>query len=544
MLFLGNKAAGYLRLSREDGDKIESDSIKNQRELIREYIAKHENLTYVGDYIDDGFSGTTYERPSFQRLLSDMKTGKVNCIIVKDLSRMGRNYIETGRYLEKIFPMMGVRVISILDNYDSFASDSEYDKMIVPFKNLINDSYCRDISAKIRSQLDVKRKQGKFIGSFPCYGYRKDPEDNNHLLIDPYATEIVRLVFRMKLAGFNQQRIAEKLDEMGILPPAEYKRSQGFNYDCGYRTGVNPKWEVVSINRILTNEMYTGTMVQGINSKINYKVKHSRAVPKEEWIRVENTHEAIIEKPIFDAVQRVLAFDTRTAPDKSEVYMFSGLVACGDCGQNMVRRKVRKRDKEYTYLHCSTYKNGEGCSAHLINVEKLEALVLEAIRVQVELVVRAEEILKSIDHIPEEQMYVKTVTRQIEEMDDEIERYRNLKAQAYTDKLDGMLSEDEYNVIYNKFSHKLDAAVEKKKELLDAKYRLLKNRTHLKPWVEDFKKYRNIEKLDRSVVIELVEHIIVYRKDRVSIRFRFQDEMEEMISLAGSDPNGELEDGK
>jgi len=544
MLFLGNKAAGYLRLSREDGDKIESDSIKNQRELIREYIAKHENLTYVGDYIDDGFSGTTYERPSFQRLLSDMKTGKVNCIIVKDLSRMGRNYIETGRYLEKIFPMMGVRVISVLDNYDSFASDSEYDKMIVPFKNLINDSYCRDISAKIRSQLEVKRKQGKFIGSFPCYGYRKDPEDNNHLLIDPYATEIVRLVFRMKLAGFNQQRIAEKLDEMGILPPAEYKRSQGFNYDCGYRTGVNPKWEVVSINRILTNEMYTGTMVQGINSKINYKVKHSRAVPKEEWIRVENTHEAIIEKPIFDAVQRVLAFDTRTAPDKSEVYMFSGLVACGDCGQNMVRRKVRKRDKEYTYLHCSTYKNGEGCSAHLINVEKLEALVLEAIRVQVELVVRAEEILKSIDHIPEEQMYVKTVTRQIEEMDDDIERYRNLKAQAYTDKLDGMLSEDEYNVIYKKFSHKLDAAVEKKKELLDTKYRLLKNRTHLKPWVEDFKKYRNIEKLDRSVVIELVEHIIVYRKDRVSIRFRFQDEMEEMISLAGSDPNGELEDGK
>jgi len=282
MLFSGNRTGEYLRLSREDGDKLESDSIKNQRELIKEFLTQHQGLNLVEEYVDDGYSGTSYERPAFKRLIEDVKTEKINCIIVKDLSRLGRNYIETGRYLEKIFPMMGVRFISVLDHYDSASLNNEADQIIVPFKNLINDAYCRDISTKIRSQLDVKRRTGKFIGSFACYGYQKDPMDVNHLLVDPYAADIVRLVFRMKMAGCNSQRIAEKLNEMGVLPPAEYKRSLGFNYDCGYRTGNNPKWEVVSINRILTNEMYTGTMVQGINSKINYKIKQSQVVPKDQ----------------------------------------------------------------------------------------------------------------------------------------------------------------------------------------------------------------------------------------------------------------------
>ena len=240
MLFSGNRTGEYLRLSREDGDKLESDSIKNQRELIKEFLTQHQGLNLVEEYVDDGYSGTSYERPAFKRLIEDVKTGKINCIIVKDLSRLGRNYIETGRYLEKIFPMMGVRFISVLDHYDSASLNNEADQIIVPFKNLINDAYCRDISTKIRSQLDVKRRTGKFIGSFACYGYQKDPMDVNHLLVDPYAADIVRLVFRMKMTGCNSQRIAEKLNEMGVLPPAEYKRSLGFNYDCGYRRVIIP----------------------------------------------------------------------------------------------------------------------------------------------------------------------------------------------------------------------------------------------------------------------------------------------------------------
>jgi len=542
MLSSENKTGSYLRLSREDGDKLESDSIKNQRELIKEYAAQHESIHLIEEYVDDGFSGTTYERPDFQRLITDIKAGKINCIIVKDLSRMGRNYIETGRYLEKIFPLMGVRVISILDNYDSFNSDSEYDKIIIPFKNLINDSYCRDISAKIRSQFDVKRKNGKFIGSFASYGYKKDPEDNNHLVIDPYAADIVRMIFRMKLAGSNQQRIAEKLNSMGILPPAEYKRSQGYNYDCGYRTGKNPKWEITSINRILVNEIYTGTMVQGLNRKINYKVKRSQAVPKDEWIRVENTHEPIIEKELFDTVQRLLQLETRTAPDKGEIYLFSGLVVCGDCGQNMVRRKVKKNGKDYAYLHCRTHKKGEGCSPHQISAEKLELIVLSAIQVQIELLVRAESILKTIDYIPEEQTFVKTVTCQIEELDKEIERYQALEAQAYSDKKDAVITDDEYHMITKRFSYKLNDLTEKKNQLQDTKIQLLKNKIHLKPWIQDFKKYRNIEKLDRSLVVELIDRIIVYDKTNIFIQFRHRDEIQEILSLSEVESVQGLED--
>lgn len=532
MLFSENRTGEYLRLSREDGDKLESDSIKNQRELIKEYLAQHQGLNLVDEYVDDGYSGTSYDRHSFKRLIEDVKSGKINCIIVKDLSRLGRNYIETGRYLEKIFPMMGVRFISVLDHYDSASLNNEADQIIVPFKNFINDAYCRDISTKIRSQLDVKRRTGKFIGSFACYGYMKDPKDVNHLLVDPYAADIVRLVFRLKLSGCNSQRIAEELNNMGVLPPAEYKRSQGFNYDCGYRTGNNPKWEVVSINRILSNEMYTGTMVQGINRKINYKIKQSRAVPKDQWVRVEKTHEAIVDKDVFDEVQRLLAFDTRTAPDKKEVYPFSGLVVCGDCGQNMVRRRVTKNGKGYTYFHCSTYKNGNECSAHLINAQRLEQVVLEAIHVQIDLLVQAEEILKQIDRIPEEQTFIKTLNSQIAELDEAIARYRGLKVQAYTDKLDEIITESEYKDINKKFSEKLDFVTAQKKELLETKHRLLKNKIHLKPWVEEFKSYQNIQTLDRSVVVTLIDSITVYSKENIAVCFQHQDEILEMMALA------------
>lgn len=207
---------------------------------------------------------------------------------------------------------------------------------------------------KIRSQLDVKRKNGKFIGSFASYGYLKDPRDKNHLVPDPYAAEIVRQIFELKLSGYNSQRIAEYLNEMGVLPPAEYKRSLGLNYDCGFKVGSNPKWAVMSINRILSNEIYTGMMVQGINSKINYKIKESRPVPKENWIRVSGTHEPLVSRETFNKVQNLLLFDTRTAPNESAVYLLSGLVVCGDCGQNMVRRKRIRGDKSYSYFHCST----------------------------------------------------------------------------------------------------------------------------------------------------------------------------------------------
>lgn len=331
-------AAYYLRLSRDDGDKAESDSISNQRNLISDYVSQHEEITFVEEYVDDGYSGTNFDRPAFQKMMKDAKNKKINCIIVKDLSRLGRNYIETGRYLEKVFPFLGIRFIAITDHYDTADQTNDSDQIIVPFKNLINDAYCRDISIKIRSQLDVKRKTGQFIGSFAAYGYCKDPADKNRLVIDETAAEVVQLIFRLKLEGFSSTNIADRLNELGIPTPMEYKRSCGLNFNSGFRSGNSPKWIAVSVNRILKNELYTGTMVQGKNQKINYKVKQSRAIEEKDWIRVEKTHEAIIPQEIFQCVQDIMLLDTRTSPKAESVYLFSGILKCSDCGQNMVRR--------------------------------------------------------------------------------------------------------------------------------------------------------------------------------------------------------------
>ncbi len=233
-------AAIYLRISRDDGDKVESDSIQNQRELINEYLKKHPEITKTREFVDDGYSGSNFERPSFIRMMTEIENRTIDCVVVKDLSRFGRNYIETGKYLERIFPVLEVRFLSVNDNYDSMDEKSDVDQIVIPFKNLINDAYCRDISIKIRSQLDVKRRNGKFIGSFASYGYKKDPANKNKLIIDEYPAEIVKTIFNMKLEGYSANRIADRLNELEVLTPMEYKRACGFHYNSGYNISRNP----------------------------------------------------------------------------------------------------------------------------------------------------------------------------------------------------------------------------------------------------------------------------------------------------------------
>lgn len=262
------KAAIYVRLSKEDGDvsdvsKAESNSISNQKELIKEFLKNKQDITVVSERVDDGYSGVSFERPAFQLMLEDIKQGKVDCVVVKDLSRFGRNYIESGRYIEKIFPMLGVRFIAINDNYDSLTGKSQTDEIVIPFKNLINDAYCRDISIKIRSHLDIKRRKGEFIGSFTVYGYRKDGENHNRIAVDEYAAGVVRNIFSWKIAGMSQQGIADRLNDMGVLSPAEYKKSCGSNYRAKFQTKSKATWSAVAVTRILTNENYTGTLIQG-----------------------------------------------------------------------------------------------------------------------------------------------------------------------------------------------------------------------------------------------------------------------------------------
>ena len=527
------KAASYSRLSREDGDKMESDSIRNQKDLIADYAAQR-GIRIVSEYTDDGYSGTNFDRPNFQRMMEDVKKKKINCIIVKDLSRLGRNYIETGRYLEKIFPFLGVRFIAINDHYDSADESGDADQIVIPFKNLINDAYCRDISIKIRSQLDVKRKNGKFIGSFAAYGYLKDPNDKNHLIIDETAAEIVRTIFGLKLNGFSAQRISERLEEMQVAPPLEYKRMCGLNFNSGFRSGRKPKWSIVTVNRILKNELYIGTMVQGKNRKINYKVKQSRPVDETNWIRVQETHDAIIPKPIFEIVQRLTELDTRTAPTSDSVYTLSGFLRCGDCGQNMIRRTVVKKDKPYNYYYCSTYKRGDGCTSHNISEAKLMTNVLAVVQHQIRLLVEADRILSAIDELPTQQLGVKSVDTQIAALEAEIERYKDLKSKVYKDMTDGIVSRDEFKDINTRFTDKINSAKTAQEELIAKREKLLSRENNSRPWMETFREYRNVSELDRKMIASLIASIVVYDTDTVEIHFHYEDEIQEMLEMASS----------
>ena len=270
----------YLRLSKEDGDKEESDSITNQKELILDYLKTMEDIKIHEIRVDDGYSGVNFDRPAFQQMLEDIKTGKVDCVITKDLSRFGRNHIEVGKYLEKIFPYLGVRFIAINDNYDSAKSDTQTDNIIIPFKNLINDAYCRDISIKIRSNLEVKRKKGDFVGAFAPYGYRKSEADKNRLQIDEEAAETVRRIFRMYLQGSSAYRIAEVLNGEDMLTPMDYKKERGSAFYTGFKKNLKSKWSHVHVLRILGNPVYMGTLIQGKDTTPNYKVK--KKVKKEE----------------------------------------------------------------------------------------------------------------------------------------------------------------------------------------------------------------------------------------------------------------------
>lgn len=472
-----------------------------------------------------GYSGTNFERPDFKRMMQDIEKRNVNCIIVKDLSRFGRNYIETGRYLERIFPFMGVRFIAINDHYDSAEENDDKGRILIPFNNLINDTYCRDISLRVRSHLDVKRKEGQFIGSFAGYGYRKDPKDKNHLIIDEYAAGIVQEIFKSKLNGMSSQRIASHLNELGVLPPNEYKRANGFNYTCGFQAGLNQKWTVVSVNRILKNESYTGTLIQGKRRKINYKVKKSHDVGSENWIRVEDAHDAIISKGEFQQVQQLLELDTRTAPSQTTVYPLSGFLRCADCGQNMIRRTVTKNGKKYQYYHCSTYKNGGGCTPHMINSEKLTESVLTAIRHQVSLLVEAEKVLSNAELASGEQIGIKILDSQITALEAELERYSNLKIRLYQDLCDDVVSREEYGEMNTRFAQKIKEAQDKIQEIREKKQEALKHDTLLPAWLEEFKQYEHIKTLERRVVVELIDHIDVHSKTEIEIHFCFEDEL-------------------
>lgn len=527
-------AAIYVRLSKEDGDvagasKAESNSISNQKELIRDFLKDKEDIVVVSERVDDGYSGSSFERPSFKLMMEDIKKGVVDCVVVKDLSRFGREYIDSGRYIERLFPALGVRFIAVNDGYDSLEGKNQSDEIIIPFKNLINDAYCRDISVKIRSHLEVKRKNGEFIGSFAPYGYQKDEGCRNRLVIDPVAAGIVRDIFRMKLHGMSQDAIAGRLNETGVLSPMEYKSASGSNYQTGFKIGERALWSSVTVRRILENECYIGNLVQGRQTTPNHKVKKPIVKPEKDWVRVEKNHEPVVSDRDFAIVQRLLGMDTRMSPEQAEVYPLAGMVVCADCGAAMVRKNVCAGNKKYRYYVCSRNKATKECASHRIAAERLEEAVLHLLKVQIGNILDLKRAMEKVSEIPFQELDIRELEKRIEQKEAEVLRCMDLRNMLYEDMKDGIVSKEDYMELHEAYTQRRDMAEEAvgkmKQEIRD----ILASNTDKYRWLDYFAEHRNIDRLTRNVAVELIDRVKVVDKDTVEVVFSFGDCYKEVL---------------
>lgn len=514
----------YLRLSRDDGDKEESNSITGQRELLRDFLANHSDIREYTIRVDDGWSGSTFERPGFQKMMEDVKAGRTNCIVVKDLSRFGRNYLDAGEYIEKIFPFLGVRFIAVNDNYDSLGGKKSSDDLIIPFKNLINEAYCRDISVKIRTQLEIKRKKGQYLGSFATYGYLKDEQDKNKLVVDEFAADIVRDMFQWKLEGVSPQDIANTLNRLGVLSPMEYKRSLGMKFTTPFKTNPKAVWSAATVIRILKNTVYTGVLIQGKATTPSYKV-HKRVTKAEsEWCVIENNHEAIVSQMLFDNVQKVLRLDTRRSPEDEAVTLFSGMVFCGDCGASMVRKTVPAGGRKYVYYVCSANKQDKtACSPHRIRDNALEEIVLDSLKVHIQDVIDMSDLLAMTDTAPLRTAEAQKIQRQLDKKREEYETLQKLLMSLYENLVGGILDREEYIRLKESFSSRASEAEKQMDALRDTLTNIREHGTE-NAWMEEFKRHRGITALDRSIVVSLIEKILVHEDDTIEIIYRWQDE--------------------
>lgn len=531
-------AAIYLRLSKEDGDfsvsgeKKESNSIANQRKLIMEYLKKHPEIVLVQEFCDDGYTGTNFDRPEFQKMMGQVKENKINCIIVKDLSRFGREYIEMGRYIEKIFPALNIRFIAINDNYDSAMAHEAGNEIIIPFKNLINDSYSRDISIKVRSNLDIKRRNGEFVGTHVVYGYQRSEENRNQLVIDRAVAPVIQNIFRMKLDGFSPEQIADKLNQNGVPSPFEYKRLSGSKYKTGFRRQVQTQWSAVAIYRILKNEMYMGTLVQGKSSTPNYKVKSRTQKDESEWSRTENAHEAIIPAATFDLVQKLMLEDSRSPSGDSAVHLFSGKVFCQDCKSSMTRKKTRSNGKEYVYFICTANKQDKNvCNPHRITEQAIYDVVLALIQSQVSLALDLELALKELNGISWERRELERIQSRISRQEELIEYNMKMKASVYDDFKSEFITLEEYQIFKGEFDKKIAEAKETISRLQGSRNKVNAGLTEQQSCLAQFRQYENIQELNRRVVVSFVERIEISLNKEVCVTLNNADQFQAIIDF-------------
>ena len=525
------KAAKYIRLSYTDDKSNESNSVGNQRKLIEDFVSRHPEIELVSEKVDDGYSGVIFDRPAFKEMMDDIMEGKINCVIVKDLSRLGREYIETGRYMRRVFPAYGVRFIAINDNIDTL-NESAGDDLTVSVKNIMNEAYARDISIKTRSSLETKRKNGDFVGAFPVYGYRKSEDNHNLLVVDEYAAQVVRSIFRMRLEGFSPYAIANELNRLGTLSPLAYKKYYGLPHaKKGYTDRKDCRWSANTVTRILQDETYTGTLVQGKQGTPHYKIKQMEQRPASEWVRVPDAHEALIARQDFELVQRIKGLDTRTSPNEDTVYLFSGILICGCCGSRMTRKTNRANGKEYHYYYCPTGKK-KGC-AHPVMLKESSLIdcVRDSLKAYIGNIASLEALLTGIDQTSINQALAKEYSDHITDNERRLEQVLEFKARLYESLVGGMLTKEEYASYKAKYTKQAEDIRESVRVLKEKLTEVLENRSERNRWISQFTQFSTLETLDRRALIHMVQSIRVRGKKELDITFTHEDEYKKALQL-------------
>ena len=476
------KATAYIRLSYTDDRSSESDSVSNQRRLIENFVERNPDIEVVSEKIDDGYSGIIFDRPAFKEMMQDITDGNINCVIVKDLSRLGREYIETGRYLRRVFPAYGVRFIAITDNIDT-AHDSSGDDLTVSVKNIMNEAYCRDI-------------------------------------------------FRMRLEGASASKIAAELNRLGILSPLAYKKNNGLPYaKKGYADKADCKWSATTIIRILQDETYTGTLVQGKQGTPHYKIKQMEQRPASEWVRVPEAHEPLIARQDFELVQRIKGLDTRTSPKEDTVYLFSGILICGCCGSRMTRKTNRAGGKEYHYYYCPTGKK-KGCTHPVMLKESsLITCVRDSLKAYIDNVASLETLLADIDQTSINQALAKEYSDHITDNERRLEQVLEFKARLYESLVGGMLTKEEYASYKAKYTKQTEDIKESIRVLKEKLTDVLENRSERNRWISQFTQFATLETLDRRALIHMVQSIRVMGKKELAIAFTYEDEYKKALQL-------------
>lgn len=526
------KVALYIRLSKEDGND-ESLSIGNQRKILLEYVQKsfEEEFIIIDAYVDDGKTGTDVNRPDFMRMEQDIKAGKVNCVIVKSLARAFRNLGDQQKYLEEFFPIHGVRFINIgsplIDTYKSNKMGLE-----VPIHGMFNEQFAASTSEEVRKTFNTKRREGEFIGAFAPYGYKKHPENKNQLIIDEEVAPIIRDIFNWFLYGIEHSSnedtgsmsangIAKELNERGIPCPAAYKKQQGFKYKNPHNRFKECYWAGTTISRILRDRMYTGCMVQGKFRVISYKIHKQIKTPEDEWFVVENTHEAIISQEVFDEVARRLERDTRTAPGKKELHLFSGFVRCADCGRSL----HRKKSKNLVYYFCRTSQLAEhACTKRTIREDALEDAVLQALRVQIAMVDDIMVVIDQINKAPRINNQSNRLSAMLKHHEEEYARLTKINDSLYMDWKNGDITREEYLRMKADISTRLEEvgkSIDKIREDCDV---IASGITSENPYFLEFQKHRNIQSLKRDMLVDLVDTILLCENGELKIRFNFADQ--------------------